>query len=83
MRPYKGGSCVCVQDSIPNLWVGEDERTETTARGRVCTKTHSSSFRSSVLTLLLLLLYGATLHTHTSTDRDVCVQSVGTVEVAG
>jgi len=67
--------CVCVYRRRESVR-GDDPVKDKTARGRrVCADTHTVNTPSCVL---LLVCLQHKLHTHTTTNRNVCVQSVGT-----
>jgi len=67
--------CVCVYRQRESVR-GTSPATDQTARGRrVCATTHTPNTPSCVL---LLVCLQHKLHTHVTTEGNVCVQSVGT-----
>jgi len=67
--------CVCVYQRRESVR-GDDSAKDKTARGRrVCECTHTTN---TPVCVLLLFCLQHKLHTHVTTNRNVCVQSVGT-----
>ena len=75
MSVYTRRPCVCVYRSSERV-CGHECRQDKTARGRrVYELTHTAN---TLICALLLFCLQHKLHTHVTTNRNVCVQSVGT-----